>query len=234
MKLVVHDFKSGDLRLASAPPPAVRPGGVLVRTRASLISAGTDRAVLELARKSSLSKALTRPDLARRVMDKVKTEGLASTYRKVQNLITAPIPLGYSLMGRVAAIGDGVHDVSLGERVACAGQGHANHAQCVFVPKNLFVPVPDGVEDEHAAYVTLGAIAMHGVRQADQQVGACVMVAGLGLVGQIAVQICAAAGYRVVAMDTDERKCDLASGAFAAGTPGQMADAVARAQRVHA
>ena len=233
MKLVVHDFKSGDLRLASAPPPAVRPGGVLVRARASLISAGTDRAILELARKSSLAKALTRPDLARRVMEKVKTEGLASTYRKVQNLITAPIPLGYSLMGRVAAIGDGVHDVSLGDRVACAGQGHASHSECVFVPKNLFVTVPDGVEDEHAAYVTLGAIALHGVRQADQQVGACVLVAGLGLVGQIAAQICAAAGTRVVAMDPDQRKTDLAMtcGAFAAGAPGHVADAVARATK---
>ena len=233
MKLVVHDFKSGDLRLAEAPPPAVRPGGVLVRARASLISAGTDRAVLELARKSSLAKALTRPDLARRVMDKVKTEGLASTYRKVQNLITAPIPLGYSLMGQVAAIGDGVHDVAIGDRVACAGQGHASHSECVFVPKNLFVPVPDGVEDEHAAYVTLGAIAMHGVRQADQQVGACVLVAGLGLVGQIALQICAAAGTRVVAMDPDQRKTDLAMtcGAFAAGAPGHMADAVALATK---
>ena len=94
MKLVVHDFKSGDLRLADAPPPGVRPGGVLVRVSASLISAGTDRAVLELARKSSLAKALTRPDLARRVMDKVRTEGLSSTYRKVRNLIPAPIPLG--------------------------------------------------------------------------------------------------------------------------------------------
>ena len=230
MKLVVHDFKSGDLRLADAPPPAVRPGGVLVRTSASLISAGTDRAVLELARKSSLAKALTRPDLAKRVIDKVKTEGLASTYRKVQGLITTPIPLGYSLVGRVAAIGGGVHDVSLGDRVASAGQGHASHAESVFVPKNLFVPVPDEVDDEPAAYVTLGAIAMHGVRQADQQVGACVLVAGLGLVGQIAVQICAAAGYRVVAMDPDERKCDLAkaSGAHSAGAPGQIAGAVAR------
>ena len=233
MKLVVHDFKSGDLRLASAPPPAVRPGGVLVRARASLISAGTDRAVLELARKSSLSKALTRPDLARRVIDKVKTEGLASTYRKVQTLITAPLPLGYSLVGRVAAIGDGVHDVSLGDRVACAGQGHANHAECIFVPKNLFVPVPDGVDDEHAAYVTLGAIAMHGVRQADQQVGAAVLVAGLGLVGQIAVQICAAAGIRVLAMDPDERKCDLAmaGGAYGAGAPGEISDVVGRTTR---
>jgi predicted dehydrogenase/threonine dehydrogenase-like Zn-dependent dehydrogenase len=230
MKLVVHDFKSGDLRLASAPPPAVRPGGLLVRTSASLISAGTDRAVLELARKSSLAKALTRPDLARRVIDKVRTEGLASTYRKVQSLITAPLPLGYSLVGRVAAIGEGVHDVSLGGRVACAGQGHASHAESVFVPKNLFVPVPDEVDDEPAAYVTLGAIAMHGVRQADQQVGACVLVAGLGLVGQIAVQICAAAGYRVVAMDPDERKCDLAmaSGAHTAAAPSHIAAAVAR------
>ena len=228
MKLVVHDFKSGDLRLADAPPPAVRPGGVLVRTQASLISAGTDRAILELARKSSLAKALTRPDLARRVIDKVRTEGLATTYHKVQSLITAPIPLGYSLTGRVAAIGEGVHDVRLGDRVACAGQGHASHAECVFVPKNLFVPVPDEVDDESAAYVTLGAIAMHGVRQADQQVGACVLVAGLGLVGQIAVQICAAAGTRVVAMDPDEKKCDLAmaSGVYSAGVPGDIAGVV--------
>jgi len=210
MKIVVQNFETGKLSLSEAPEPRVKSGGILVRTSASLISVGTDRAVIGLAKKSMLAKAKDRPDLARQVIDKARTDGLWTTYKVVKNLLKEPIPLGYSLVGTVLQVGTDVHGVMPGDRVACVGLGFANHAETVFVPKNLFTPVPPTVDDESAAYVALGAIAMHGIRQADQQLGATVLVVGLGLVGQVTVQLCAAAGYRVIGLDFDERKLALA------------------------
>ncbi len=222
MKIVVQNFKTGDVSVADAPPPAVPENGILVRTSASLISAGTDRAVVGLAKKGYVGKALARPDLVRRVMKKVKNDGLASAFKAVQNVIAEPKTLGYSLVGEVVGVGKRVEGVSVGDRVACAGAGHANHAEITAIPGNLFVTVPEGVADEDAAYVTLGAIAMHGLRQADQQLGATVMVVGLGLVGQIMLQLCRAAGLKVIGLDLDEAKLDLARkmGATAAAKPG--------------
>jgi predicted dehydrogenase/threonine dehydrogenase-like Zn-dependent dehydrogenase len=143
----------------------------------------------------------------------------------VKNLIAEPIPLGYSLVGTIIATGSGVSGIDVGDRVACAGLGHANHAEIVHVPRNLAARVPDNVSDEQAAYATLGAIAMHGVRQADQQLGSTVLVVGLGLVGQLTVQLCAAAGLRVIGTDLDARKLDIAkrNGAKAAAGPDDPA-----------
>ncbi len=221
MKIVVQNFKTGKLSVADAPRPAVPDNGILVRTTASLISAGTDRTSIELANKSIMGKALARPDLVRRVIRKFLNDGLSSTYKAVQNVITEPKTLGYSLAGEVLGIGAGVEGIAVGDRVACAGAGYANHAGVVAIPGNLFVPVPQGVADEDAAYVTLGAVAMHGVRQADQQFGATVMIVGLGLVGQITLQLCRAAGFKVIGLDLDEAKLDLArkQGAFIAAKP---------------
>lgn len=210
MKLVVQNFKNGKLSVTDAPTPALQPGGVLVRATASLISAGTDRAVIGLAQKGYLGKAKARPDLVRKVIGKAKTEGLWNTFQAVQNRLSELLPLGYSLVGEAIGVGADVHDIKVGDRVACAGQGYAGHAEAIFVPKNLCVRIPDGLSDESAAYVTLGAIALHGVRQADQQLGASVLVVGLGLVGQITVQICRAAGHHVIGLDLDERKNALA------------------------
>lgn len=210
MKIVVQNFKTGMLSIGNVPEPAARQGSVLVRTHASLISPGTDRAIIGMARKTYLGKALDRPDLAKQVISKARTDGLWATYKVVKNLISEPIPLGYSAVGEVAAVGAGVTEFAVGQRVACAGLGHANHAEMLSVPKNLTVRVPEGVADEEAAYVTLGAIAMHGLRQAEQQLGAVVLVVGLGLLGQITVQLCRAAGYRVIGTDFDPRKLDLA------------------------
>ncbi|MGR3717768.1 MAG: bi-domain-containing oxidoreductase [Thermohalobaculum sp.] len=210
MKIVVQNFKTGKVSLADAPKPAVPDNGILVRTQASLISAGTDRAIVGLARKGYVGKALARPDLVRRVLRKVKNDGLWSAYKAVQNVIAEPKTLGYSLVGEVLAVGSRVEGVGVGDRVACAGAGHANHAEVAAIPGNLFVTVPQGVADEDAAYVTLGAIAMHGLRQANQQLGATVMVVGLGLVGQIMGQLCRAAGLKVIGLDLDEAKLDLA------------------------
>ncbi|MFM9939186.1 MAG: bi-domain-containing oxidoreductase [Hyphomicrobiaceae bacterium] len=210
MKIVVQNFKSGKLSVAEAPAPRVRPGTVLVRTATSLISAGTDRAVIALAKKGYLGKAMDRPDLARKVINKARTDGLWPTYKVVKNLISEPIPLGYSLVGQAIAVGAGVQDIAVGDRVACAGLGHANHAEIVAVPRNLCVAVPETVTDEQASYVTLGAIAMHGLRQADQQFGATVLVVGLGLVGLLTVQMARAAGHRIIGLDIDAKKLELA------------------------
>ncbi len=221
MKIVTQNFKSGDLDVIDAPAPSVKSGGVLVRVHSSLISIGTERAVIQLAKKNYLGKAQDRPDLARQVINKARTDGLWDTYKVVKNLISEPLPLGYSNVGEVIEVGANVTDVNVGDRVACAGLGYANHAEICFVPKNLFVKVPDNVPGDDAAYVTVGAIAMQGVRQADQQVGANILVVGLGLVGQIAAQICNAAGYRTIGMDYDARKNDLAveTGCLAAFSP---------------
>ncbi len=225
MKIVVQNFKTGVLSVADVPAPRAGAGQVLVRAHASLISAGTDRAIIGLGKKGYLGKALDRPDLARKVINRALTEGFWPTYKVVKNLIAEPIPLGYSLVGTAVEVGRDVADVAVGDRVACAGLGHANHAEIVAVPKNLCVRVPDGVSDEQAAYVTLGAIAMHGVRQADQQLGASVLVVGLGLVGQLTAQLCVAAGFRVAGLDLDPAKLDLAkaAGALVAANPADPA-----------
>lgn len=232
MKMVVQNFKTGELSINDSPTPRASAESILVQTRVSLISAGTDRAIIGMAKKNYLGKALDRPDLARKVINKAKTDGLWATYKVVKNLIAEPIPLGYSLVGEVIAVGKNITDVLVGDRVACAGLGYANHAEFVTVPRNLFVPVPSGIEDEQAAYVTLGAIAMHGVRQADQQFGATVLVVGLGLLGQITTQLCNAAGYRVIGLDLDLRKLALAkqNGALLAYLPNDPNFAAAVAQ----
>ncbi|MBI5320785.1 bi-domain-containing oxidoreductase [Bradyrhizobium sp.] len=215
MKIVVQNFKTGVLSVADVPAPRAGAGQVLVRAHSSLISSGTDRAIIGLGKKGYLGKALDRPDLARKVINRARTEGLWPTYKVVKNLIAEPIPLGYSLVGTAVEVGRDVGDISVGDRVACAGLGYANHAELVAVPQNLCVRVPNTVSDEQASYVTLGAIALHGLRQADQQIGATVLVVGLGLVGQLTLQLCVAAGLRVVGLDLDPRKLDMARAAGA-------------------
>lgn len=221
MKIVVQNFKTGVLSVADVPAPRVGAGQVLVRVHSSLISAGTDRAIIGLGKKGYLGKALDRPDLASKVINRARTEGLWPTYQVVKNLLAEPVPLGYSLVGTALEVGREVNDIAVGDRVACAGLGYANHAELVAIPKNLCIGVPAAVSDEQAAYVTLGAIAMHGVRQCGQQLGASVLVVGLGLVGQLTVQLCVAAGMRVAGLDFDQARCDLAarSGALLAATP---------------
>ena len=210
MKIVTQNFKTGNLAILDCPSPKLNPDSILVRTTASLISSGTERAVIGMAKKNYLGKALARPDLVRKVFNKIKSDGLWNTYKVVQNLISEPLTLGYSLAGEVIAIGNNIHEIKLGDRVACAGLGYANHAEIVCIPKNLFVKIPAEVSDEAASYVTLGAIAMHGIRQAQQEFGSIVLVLGLGLVGQITAQLCLAAGYQVIGLDVDPQKLELA------------------------
>jgi len=210
MKAVLQDLKSGKVSVAEVPPPALQPGGVLVRVRRSLISIGTERAVIALAKKSPLGKAKERPDLARKVLNKARQEGYWSTWKVVRNLIGSPIPLGYSCAGEVVEVGRDAAGFAVGDRVACAGLNYANHAEIDYVPRNLVARMPDGLSFDDACFVTLGAIAMQGVRLAQLELGERVVVLGLGLVGQIALQIARCSGARVLAYDVDPAKVALA------------------------
>lgn len=210
MKQLIQDFKTGDIKLVDVPPPALTPGGVLVRNAFSLVSAGTERATVNLAQQSLVGKARSRPDLVRRVVETVKREGLSAAVRKVQSQLDQWKTLGYSCAGTIVEVGEGVTGLSVGDRVACGGQDYASHAEMVAVPQNLCAKLPEGVVFEQAAFTTLGAIAMQGVRQADVRIGEAVAVIGLGLVGQLTVQILKAAGCVVLGIDVSAEACDLA------------------------
>jgi predicted dehydrogenase len=225
MKQVVQNFRTGELKVEELPPPALRAGGVLVRTAWSLISAGTERTSVETAQSSLLGKARERPDLVRQVVDTFKREGLRSTYEKVKARLTKIAPLGYSAAGVVSAVSSDVREFRVGDRVACAGGGYASHAEVLFIPRNLCCKVPEAVSLEAASYTTVGAIALQGVRQADPRLGESVAVIGLGLVGQLAVQLLKAAGCQVLGVDIDAAACALAksSGADAVAIDNESA-----------
>ena len=210
MKQVLQAAGGGATRVDDVPAPALRRGGVLVRTEWSLISAGTERLVIDLATKSLIGKARARPDLVKKTWAKLRREGLVATYRAVSGRLKGDVPLGYSAAGRVVAVGEDVTDLGVGDRVACAGAGYANHAEVLFVPRNLAARVPDAVGLREASTATLGAIALHGVRTADVRIGEVVGVVGLGLLGQLAVQMLVASGVRVVGMDLDPSRAALA------------------------
>ena len=210
MKQVQQNYRSGELKVAEAPAPALGSGELLVATRVSLISSGTERQLMQLAKSSLVGKAAARPDLVRRVLVNVRKEGVRPTFQKVFAKLDTPIPLGYSLVGEVIGVGREVAGYSLGDRVACAGAGLANHAEINAVPKNLCVRVADGVDDEDACFVTLGAIALQGVRQAAPTLGETVVVMGLGLIGLLTVQILKANGCRVVGFDPNPERAALA------------------------
>ncbi|HEX6674355.1 MAG TPA: bi-domain-containing oxidoreductase [Actinomycetes bacterium] len=221
MKQIAQNYKSGELVLLDVPVPTCRPGGVLVRTRFSLISTGTEMMKITESKLSLLGKARARPDQVKKVMQSVSQQGLLATYRKVSDRLDSWTPLGYSLCGEVVEVGAGVEELTVGQRVACAGNLYAVHAEYNWVPINLCVPVPDGVRDEHAAFTTVGAIAMQGYRQSDAKLGETALVIGLGLVGQLLVQILRAAGVGVVGFDPSAERCRLAErmGAAACGSP---------------
>ena len=196
--------------MADVPAPVAQPGRVLVRAAASLVSAGTERAFVELGRKSLLGKAKERPDLVGKVIEKVRSEGLLSTLQSVREKLDESHALGYSAAGVVVEAGEGVTEFRAGDRVACAGTGYAAHAELLSVPKNLCVRLPDEVDFETAAFATLGAIALQGVRLAEPTLGESVVVIGLGLIGQLAAQLLKANGCRVFGVDLDESKVELA------------------------
>lgn len=227
MRQVVQNLK-GEVRLLELPIPAMRDGGVLVRTAHSLVSAGTERMNVERSRRSLLARARERPDLVRQVLARMKRDGLGAAMRGVQDKLESWIPMGYSSAGIVEAIGRGVTGLQVGDAVACAGAGYASHAELTWVPNNLCARVPTGPDGtplvplEDAAWSTLGAIALQGVRQLEPRLGECVAVIGLGLLGLLSVQLLRANGCEVLAADPDPDRCRLAEqlGAREATTPG--------------
>jgi len=210
MKQLLQNLKTGEGVVSDVPAPAVQRGRVIVRAAASLVSAGTERAFVELGRKGLVGKAKERPDLVRKVVEKVRSEGLLNTLQSVREKLDESHALGYSAAGVVVEVGEGVTEFRAGERVACAGTGYAAHAELLSVPKNLCVRLPDGVDFESAAFATLGAIALQGVRLAEPTLGESVVVIGLGLIGQLAVQLLRANGCRVFGVDLDASKVELA------------------------
>jgi len=210
VKQVLQNLKTGTVELADVSIPLCQPGHLLIATRCSLISVGTERMVIEFARKNLLEKARARPDLVRQVLDKAQREGMLTTLESVRSRLDQPLALGYSSAGTVIAVGEGVTDIHVGDRVACAGGGYAVHAEVVSVPNNLVVKLPNSVDFESAAFTTLGAIALHGLRLAEPQLGETVAVIGLGLVGLLTVQLAKAAGCRVLGMDPNPDRCRLA------------------------
>ncbi|ARP72809.1 oxidoreductase [Streptomyces pluripotens] len=225
MKQVVQNYKSGELALLDVPEPGCKPGGVLVRSAYSLISTGTELMKVSEAGMSMLGKARSRPDQVAKVVQSVATNGVPATYRKVMGKLDSYTPLGYSLCGVVEQVGTGIDDVKVGDLVACAGNEHALHAELNWVPKNLYARVPDGLAPRHAAFGTVGSIALQGVRRGESQLGDVALVIGLGLIGQLVVQLLAASGVRVVGADPDPVRCELAErlGAAACGDPGAAA-----------
>ncbi len=223
MKQVIQSRRGGGLEIKEVPPPTLEPLHLLVRTRASLISAGTERSAVSFAQKSLASKARERPDLVKKVIDKFRRDGLRATLASVRARLDEPLPLGYSAAGEVIEVGVGLEGrFRVGDRVACAGAGVANHAEINLVPGALAAPVPAGVPFEEACFGTLGAIALNGVRLLAPQLGDTVAVIGAGLVGQLACGLLAAAGARVIAIEPDaaRRTLALSLAAEAAFDPG--------------
>ena len=203
-------MRDGKTLVSEVPVPTPLAGQALVKISASLVSAGTERMLVEFAEKSLIGKARSRPDLFRQVLDKMKRDGVIATLQASFNRLDQPMALGYSSAGTIVELGDGMEGFKIGQRVACAGGNYAVHAEFNVVPRNLITPLPDSVDFESAAFTTLGAIALHGFRLAQPQVGERVAVIGLGLLGLLTAQIAAAAGCRVFGIDTNPERTDLA------------------------
>jgi polar amino acid transport system substrate-binding protein len=223
MRAVTLNFKNGDLRIAEIPTPNIASRGIIVANRHSLISVGTESYIINMARKGPIGKALDRPDLAKQVISKALVEGFWNTAQVVRNLIAAPLSLGYSSAGEVIETGRNADPFKMGDRVACAGLGQANHAEHVAIPVTMACKLPENVSTEEGAFGTLGAIALHGARLANPELGETFLVIGLGLLGQLSVQILKACGCRVLGLDLDPGKVELAlaNGLDAGGVIGR-------------
>lgn len=228
MLQILQSLKSGQIELAEVPAPAVGAGSLLIRTRASLISAGTERMLIDFGRANWLDKARQQPDKVRQVLDKVRTDGLVPTIEAVRNKLDQPLPLGYCNVGEVIAVGAGVQGFAVGDRVASNGK----HAEIVSVPAILCARIPDAVEDESAAFTVVGAIGLQGMRLAQPTLGESFVVMGLGLIGLLTVQLLMANGCRVLGIDLDPHKLAQARalGADTVDVPGGE-DVLAAAER---
>lgn len=207
MKQIIQDLKSGATMLEDVPIPQVKSGCVLIRTSRTLVSLGTERMLVEFGRANLIEKARQQPDKVRQVLDKIRTDGIQPTMETVLNKLNLPLPLGYCNVGKVVAIGRGVTEFQLGDRVASNG----HHAEYVCVPQNLVAKVPDNVSDDEAAFTVIGSIALQGIRNLNPQLGETVVVIGLGLIGLVAAQLLKSNGCNVIGTDFDQQKVDLAN-----------------------
>lgn len=224
MKQIIQDIKNGDTILEEVPAPIVKSGQVLIQTTRSLVSLGTERMLVEFGKANLLQKARQQPDKVKDVLNKVKTDGLKPTLNAVFNKLGQPLPLGYCNVGKVIAVGKGVTDFNVGDRVASNG----NHAEFVSVPQNLVAKIPDNVSDEDAAFTVIGAIGLQGIRLVNPTLGETVVVIGLGLIGLITCQLLLANGCNVIGFDFDQSKVDLANSfGVNAVNPGTGVDQVA-------
>ncbi len=223
LKQILQNLKTGAVAVTDVPAPVVRPGFVIVRTAASLISAGTERMTVETGQKSLMGRAFDQPALVKQVIQKARNEGVLNTIDAVRSKLESFVALGYSAAGTVLEVGNDVSEFHQGDRVACAGVGYASHAEVLAVPKNLCVRLPAQVGFDAGAFSTLGAIAIQGVRLTEPTLGESVVVIGLGLIGQLAVQLLKANGCRVFGIDLDEKKIELARqfGADLGCAPGE-------------
>lgn len=206
MKQIIQDLKNGKTILEDVPVPQVKSGYVLIKTTRSLVSLGTERMLVEFGKANLIDKARQQPDKVKQVLDKIKTDGLQPTLEAVFNKLGQPLPLGYCNVGTVVAVGRGVTEFSVGDRVASNG----NHAEYVCVPKNLATLVPDTVSDEEATFTVIGSIGLQGIRLVNPQLGETVVVIGLGLIGLVTAQLLKANGCHVIGVEFDEQKNQLA------------------------
>jgi predicted dehydrogenase/threonine dehydrogenase-like Zn-dependent dehydrogenase len=206
MKQIIQDIKNGNTILEEVPAPIVKSGHVLIETTRSLVSLGTERMLVEFGKANYLQKAKQQPDKVKEVLDKIKTDGIKPTINAVFNKLGQPIPLGYCNVGKVIAVGKGVEEFKIGDRVSSNG----NHAEIVSVPKNLAVKIPDNVTDDEAAFTVIGSIGLQGIRLINPSFGETIVVVGLGLIGLITAQLLKANGCNVIGFDYDSNKVDLA------------------------
>jgi len=227
MKQLLQNLGNGETRTSDVPTPQVSKGQVLIQTHVSLISAGTERMLVGFGKANLIDKARQQPDKVREVLDKVKTDGLATTFAAVRAKLDQPIALGYCNVGRVAEVSWELSGFAVGDRIASNGK----HAEFAVVARNLCAKIPDGVSDEAAAFTVIGAIGLQGLRLADPKIGECVAVIGLGLIGLMTVQMLRAQGCRVLGVDFDANRLEMAR-TFGAETvnPGTGGDVLARAQ----
>jgi len=223
MKQIIQDLKSGETILEEVPVPQVKGGYVLIKTTRTLVSLGTERMLVEFGKANLIDKARQQPDRVKDVLNKIKTDGLQPTLEAVFNKLGQPLPLGYCNVGKVVAVGRGVTEFQVGDRVASNG----NHAEYVCVPQNLVAKIPDNVTDDEAAFTVIGSIALQGIRNLNPQLGETIVVVGLGLIGLVAAQLLKANGCNVIGTDFDQQKVDMANGfGVTAINPGKGVDPV--------
>ena len=210
MKAVQQEYKTGQLALVTIDKPTMKSNEILVKNEASVVSVGTEKTMIDLARRSLIGKATHRPDLVRRVFNNIKTEGIAETYRQVNARLENPILLGYSSSGIIEDIGDAVTGFKLGDRVACTGSGFASHSEYVSVPEHMCALLPSGVSFNSGAFCALGGIALESIKMAKVENENTIGVIGIGLIGLITIQLLSSYKCKVIAIDLDPDKLLLA------------------------